>query len=327
MISYILADKIEESYKVLRLAAEMSKTYYEKPLVLTYSGGKDSDVLVQLAFECLDVADFEIFNSHTTVDAPETVYYIRDRFKEWESNGVKCTIHYPHYRDGRPMSMWSLIVDKQIPPTRIQRYCCKNLKEVNTPNRFVATGVRALESINRRGRDFFSFLETRKDERHFYSLEHTDEVFHESLEKTEGGVQEESPWDCLLIANAKKNKNLMCNPIYKWTDTDVWSFIRERNMKYNPLYDHGWARVGCVGCPMATNQLWEFEKYPKYKQLYIKAFDRMINRRKEVGKINKNNSVWLSGETVFRWWTKDYRDIDGQMSIFDMKGENEDGQD
>ena len=38
-------DKIEKSRKVLRLAAEMSQTYYGKPLIVTYSGGKDSDVL------------------------------------------------------------------------------------------------------------------------------------------------------------------------------------------------------------------------------------------------------------------------------------------
>jgi len=216
MISYILEDKIKESYKALKLAAEMSKTYYEKPLILTYSGGKDSDVLVQLAIECLDVKDFEVLNSHTTVDAPETVYYIRDRFKEWEEMGIKCTIHYHHYPDGRPMTMWSLIEDKQIPPTRIQRYCCAKLKEASTPNRFVATGVRAAESINRRGRDTFSFRGTRREERHFYSTEHAEEVFRESLEKTEGGVKNDSPWDCLLIAKAKANNDLIVNPIYLW---------------------------------------------------------------------------------------------------------------
>ena len=114
MLSDILENKIKESYRTLRLAAEMSKTYYEKPLILTYSGGKDSDVLVQLAIECLETSDFEVLNSHTTVDAPETVYYIRERFREWEEMGIKCTVHYPHYKDGRPKSMWSLIVDKKL---------------------------------------------------------------------------------------------------------------------------------------------------------------------------------------------------------------------
>ena len=88
-------------------------------------------------------------------------------------------------------------------------------------------------------------------------------------------------------------------------------------MEYNPLYDKGWSRVGCVGCPMATNQLWEFEKYPKYKRMYIKAFERMLAKRKADGKTNPNENAWINGDTVFKWWTKDYGEIDGQMSLFD----------
>ena len=188
-INYILEGKIEESYKALRLASEMSRTYYEKPLILTYSGGKDSDVLVQLAIECLNTSDFEIINSHTTVDAPETVYYIRDRFKEWNDRGIKSTVKMPHYKDGRPMTMWSLIVDKKMPPTRLQRYCCAKLKETSIKDRMIATGVRGAESVNRRGRDVFSYYEPSKSERHYYSTEHAHEVFAESLEKTEGGCE------------------------------------------------------------------------------------------------------------------------------------------
>ena len=115
----------------------------------------------------------------------------------------------------------------------------------------------------------------------------------------------------------------MVNPIYKWRDIEVWDFIRDRGMKYNPLYDKGWSRVGCVGCPMATNQLWEFEKYPKYKQMYIKAFERMVAKRKADGKINKTESKWVNGESVFKWWTKDYGEIDGQMSLFDEEGKHD----
>jgi len=116
MIGKGLQEKIEHSKEVLCLAAKMSKHYYKKPLILTYSGGKDSDAMLQVALECLKHEDFEVLNSHTTVDAPETVYYIREKFKELEKIGVKTTIKYPAYSDGRPKSMWSLIVDKEMPP-------------------------------------------------------------------------------------------------------------------------------------------------------------------------------------------------------------------
>ena len=51
----------------------MSKRYYDAPIICTYSGGKDSDVLLDLFIR--SGVEFEAHNSHTTVDAPDTVYY------------------------------------------------------------------------------------------------------------------------------------------------------------------------------------------------------------------------------------------------------------
>jgi phosphoadenosine phosphosulfate reductase len=151
-----LDEKIEKSKQALRLAADMSKTYYEKPLILAYSGGKDSDVFLHLAESCLNVGDFELLNGHTTVDAPETVYHIRDTFKRLSDKGIKTTIDYHKNPDGTNITMWNLISQKLIPPTRIVRYCCEVLKETTTPNRLCALGVRAAESRKRQGRDIFS---------------------------------------------------------------------------------------------------------------------------------------------------------------------------
>ena len=72
---------------------------------------------------------------------------------------------------------------------------------------------------------------------------------------------------------------------------------------------------------MATNQLWEFERYPKFKQLYIKAFQRMVDKMVANGK--KLREPWTSGESIFKWWTNDYSEIDGQMSLFDFEEQSE----
>ena len=151
-----LSEKIKKAKRALKLAADMSKEYYGEPLICTYSGGKDSDVLLHLAESCLDVSEFEVLNSHTTVDAPETVIHIRETFKRLNDKGIKTTIHYPKDKDGNAISMWNLIPKKKIPPTRLQRYCCAVLKETSTPNRIAALGVRAAESTGRLGRDTFS---------------------------------------------------------------------------------------------------------------------------------------------------------------------------
>ena len=44
----------------------------------------------------------------------------------------------------------------------------------------------------------------------------------------------------------------------------------------------------------------DFERYPKYRNLYVMAFDRMIKRRTERGLPPYEN--WSCGEDVMRWW-------------------------
>lgn len=128
-------------------------------------------------------------------------------------------------------------------------------------------------------------------------------------------------YDCLFVKKAKENDDLICNPIYEWTDSEVWEFIQDRKMKYNPLYDMGYSRVGCIGCPLSSEQVKELEMYPKYKQNYINAFERMLNKRKAKGKNDKSN--WKNGEAVYKWWIGDDT-IDGQMDIYDfIKKEDE----
>lgn len=121
-----MADKEQTAIMRLQTASAMSLQYYNQPLVITTSGGKDSSVCVELAIRA--GIPFEVMHSHTTADAPETVYFVRSEFKRLESMGIKCTINKPVYK-GAPTSMWSLIPQKLIPPTRLVRYCCSVLKE------------------------------------------------------------------------------------------------------------------------------------------------------------------------------------------------------
>lgn len=140
-------DKEQLAIARLQDAARLSEYRYKKPLMITYSGGKDSQVLVALAERA--GINFEVVNSHTTADAPETVYFIREQFKAMEERGIKCSIVMPRYKD-KPVSMWTLIPQIMVPPTRLMRYCCSVLKETSGKNRFIATGVRWAESASRK---------------------------------------------------------------------------------------------------------------------------------------------------------------------------------
>jgi phosphoadenosine phosphosulfate reductase len=38
------------------------------------------------------------------------------------------------------------------------------------------------------------------------------------------------------------------NPLADWTDADVWRYIAEHDLPYNPLHDRGYAAIGCTHC-------------------------------------------------------------------------------
>ena len=50
----------------------------------------------------------------------------------------------------------------------------------------------------------------------------------------------------------------------------------------------------------SKSQLKEFELYPKYKEMYIRAFGRMLEAHKGTKNYQFN---WQSGQDVYDWWT------------------------
>jgi len=269
-------DLEKKSIERIQLASEMSLHHYGLPLVCTYSGGKDSDVMVEL-FRRSGVP-FEVHNSHTTADAPQTVYHIRKVFRELELAGIKCSIDYHVQPDGNRITMWNLIPGKSMPPTRQVRYCCSALKETGCANRMIATGVRWAESRNRKSRESFEAIGHTKKEGIFVS--------DEKMLLTDNNDTRKLFEQCQIKAKT------VVNPIIDWTEHDIWDFIQSENICTNCLYEQGFDRVGCIGCPMVGKKRWfEFRVFPKYKDAYIRAFDRMLKERIRRGKTTE----WKNG--------------------------------
>lgn len=301
-------DLEQKSIERLKMASEMSLRHYEKPLVITYSGGKDSDVQLELAIR--SGIPFEVHNSHTTVDAPPTVYHIRKKFKQLEEKGIKCHIEMPTYR-GKSITMWTLIPIKKMPPWRRMRYCCSVLKETACENRMIATGVRWDESKLRESRTSFETLESN--------------IKYKVLVNDEMMLMNDNSEKRRMIERCELKAKTVVNPIIDWEHKDIWEYINQEHIETNPLYQCGYDRVGCVGCPMAgKNRYKEFADFPTYKMAYISAFDKMVDALKADGK----NPRWKNGNDVFLWWMED-KNIDGQYSMnfdgTDLTGFNEKG--
>lgn len=285
-------DLEQKAIERIRTASEMSLRLYEKPLVITDSGGKDSLVCRELARRA--EVPYEVVHNLTTADAPETVYYVRDTFRRLEEQGIPCTVHKPVYK-GKRITMWSLIPLKQMPPTRVQRYCCQVLKEESLKDRFIITGVRWSESVKR--------MNTRGV---YESL--TSDIKKKLILMNDNDEKRALFESCTL-----KGKRV-CNPIIDWTNRDVWDFLRSERLKVNPLYERGFFRVGCIGCPMAGRQRWrEFRLYPAYKQAYLRAFARML----DVIQTRGGSTTWKGAQNVFDWWME-VQQIEGQICLEDL---------
>lgn len=130
-----MLDKVEIAIKRLK-EFEPQEGYF-----LAFSGGKDSQCVYHLCK--MAGVKFDAHYNVTSVDPPELVNFIKEKYPD-----VKRERQYND--KGDPITMWSLIPERKMPPTRIVRYCCEKLKETNGEGRFVITGVRQAESVNRK---------------------------------------------------------------------------------------------------------------------------------------------------------------------------------
>lgn len=275
-----MSDLEQTAIERLKAASDMSLRLFEKPLVITYSGGKDSDVLLHLAEK--SGIPFEALHSLTTADAPETVRHVYDTFRWLEEKGIKCDVDKHVQPDGSRMTMWKLIQKKLMPPTRLMRYCCAVLKEGGGKDRFIATGVRWAESTARKRRGGLEVLTSKPQNKLILSNDNDE--------------------DRRLFETCQLKGKRVVNPIVDWQTADIWDYVGAEKISMNPLYCEGFHRVCCIGCPMASKtRIMEFALYPKIKAAYIRAFNRMLKARRERGL----PCQWQSGVDVFHWWMED----------------------
>jgi len=239
-----LSGKTLEEIAIERLTAFESPEGYW----VAYSGGKDSDVILDLVRR--SGCKYDAHHSLTTADPPEVVRHIKEQ--------TDVEIHRPK------RTMWELIKYNKMPPRRNARYCCTTQKESGGSGRIVVTGIRRAESVQRSNRKMV-------------------EACYRDMTKR------------------------YLNIIIDWTTTDVWQYIRSRNIKYCSLYDEGFKRIGCILCPMNREVERQMQRWPKL----CRAWERAVKAT-----FNPDKTGFANAEEYWQWWLN----RDGKMKPSDVDG-------
>ena len=123
-----LEKKVNQAIKLLQ-----SIPQDKGQITLAYSGGKDSDVCLELC-KMAGIPFKAVYHS-TTIDPPGTIRHV-------EENGVEIS---------RPKDTFFKLMQKNGYPSRFARYCCRLLKE-RYDSDIVIQGIRASESKARADR-------------------------------------------------------------------------------------------------------------------------------------------------------------------------------
>lgn len=281
---YGLRSKINYSVELLRKAELIALKMHPDGFYLAFSGGKDSQVLYHIAK--MAGVKFKAHMQITTLDPPELMHFVRTRYPD-------VVLHRPE------INFYQLIIKKKMLPLRHARYCCAYLKESAGAGTCTLIGIRAAES-NRRAK---------RNEVELYGRK-----FSGSLDQF--NREREQSVECV----GGKDK-LIVSPIMKWSDADVWNFIRSNGIEYCRLYDEGYHRIGCMFCPFAsvkTKQL-DRKRYPGVERAIKRSIQVLIDT------VQYGSAYNMTADQIFDWYisNKSLKEYAGMLRQRKIEFENQ----
>lgn len=231
-----------------------NEEYKDLPLVVSFSGGKDSTVIADLVKKCLGLVHMDLIFNNTTLEQPQTLEYIKKFASIHELSLVEAIDQNAYSSRGNylyqvtPRNNFTQLVKQIGPPARGVRWCCSIFKASGINECMQAWGNRVLT---------------------IYGIRNSESVMRSHY--------------CPVTEQAKIGMQVTASPVISWLDFDIWMYIFKHRLMFNDLYRYGYSRVGCWLCPM--NSTWsDFLNQIHFPSKSSNWRDYLISYAKELGK-------------------------------------------
>lgn len=186
--------------------------------ITSFSGGKDSQVLLDLVTRVIPSTDLFVIYSDTGYELPTSLSLYKDieAFYHKQYPDLK----FVEAKNHKPVLYYW---DKMGSPSNVLRWCCGVMK---TAPLYIK--LKELSGLGKQPH-VLSFIGTRAEE---------------STRRA----------SYLRVANDAKHSNVInVSPILEWNTTEIWLYLFSHDLPFNTAYRSGLGRVGCVICPFGSD--------------------------------------------------------------------------
>jgi phosphoadenosine phosphosulfate reductase len=252
--------RIEEMVKeAIAFMRKMIKDYPDLPYAISFSGGKDSQVIVML---CVDAKlKPKVIFADTGLEYPETVEFVKSYIERHDLELITAEASFESFL--KNMKTFG-------PPAEGYRWCCKTNK---------LSAIATVESkMFPNG-----------------SIQFVGQRRYESMSRMRKGRIVRNPW---MI------NQITAMPVQEWNALHVWMYILMRDEPFNPKYEKGMPRIGCMLCPFMSLSEIEMNRGTSEK------FERWYQGIADYGKSRGMPEEWMK----YHLWR--YREL--PMSVYEQ---------